>query len=123
LRVQLQKTSTDSSPFHPVSGITYRQKEDRLIITLFDGSFHVIRHMSMDPSWASRTVVDADNGHVSSEALSGLSRATFEKAEKGDVDRNDMVRIDGAIPYDDGSTFLWVYEYVFCPWCCSAWTI
>ncbi|KAF8192909.1 hypothetical protein BJ912DRAFT_961343 [Pholiota molesta] len=103
LRVQLQKTSTDPRLSTP-------QKEDRLIITLFDGSFHVIRHVSMDPSWASRTVVDADNGHVSSEALSGLSRATFEKAEKGEVDRNDMVRIDGTIPYDDGSTFLWVYE-------------
>ncbi|KAF9479133.1 hypothetical protein BDN70DRAFT_709576 [Pholiota conissans] len=110
LRIQLQKISTDSSPFHPVSGLTYRQSEDRLVVTLFDGSFHVVRNLSMDPSWASKAAVDVESEHVTSETLSALSRATFEKAEKGEVDRGDMLRIDGAIPYDDVSVFLWVYE-------------
>lgn len=110
LRVKLQRTCTDSSPFHPVSGIAYIPTDDRLVVTLLDGSFHVVQDFSANPDWASKAVIDVEGGHLNSEALSRTSRAIFVDSEKGDVDRNDMVRIDGAVMYDGGATFLWVYE-------------
>ncbi|KAF8962108.1 transcription factor IIIC subunit delta N-term-domain-containing protein [Flammula alnicola] len=110
LRIQTQKISTDSSAFHPVSGITYLHKQDKLVMTLFDGSFHVIRHFSTDPAWASRAIFDSDRGRLTSEALSNVSRSTFEMAEKGNVDRTDMSRIYGAMSYDNAACFLWAYE-------------
>ena len=110
LRVCLQRTCADASPFHPVAGVTYVAAEDRLIVTLLDGSFHVVRDLATCPEWASKAIIDAAAGHVNSEALSRTSRATFEIAEKGAVDRTDMVRIDGAVTYDGGATFLWMYE-------------
>ncbi|KJA14204.1 hypothetical protein HYPSUDRAFT_195326 [Hypholoma sublateritium FD-334 SS-4] len=110
LRVRLQRTCTDSSPFHPVAGVAYVSAEDRLIVTLLDGSFHVVQDLATRPEWAAKAVIDAAAGHVNSDALSRTSRATFEAAEKGAVDRNDMVRIDGAVMYDCSATFLWMYE-------------
>ncbi|KAF8884432.1 putative zinc-finger of transcription factor IIIC complex-domain-containing protein, partial [Gymnopilus junonius] len=111
--LQTQKTSIDSSAFHPVSGITYIPKHDKLIITLFDGSFHVIRTLSFDPTWATRAV--AGNGlpnqeQLTSEALSGVSRNVFVKTEKEGMDSGDTLRINGALGYDDDKCFMWVYE-------------
>ncbi|PPQ73141.1 hypothetical protein CVT24_009134 [Panaeolus cyanescens] len=107
LRVQSQKISADSSPFHPVSGINYIPKRDVLIVTLFDGSFHVIRDFSTNPNWAEHPVPDEP---LTSGVLSGVSRAIFKKVEKGSVDRGDMVQMNGSVAYDDNSTLAWVYE-------------
>lgn len=120
LRVRLQRTCTDASPFHPVAGIAYVAAEDRLIVTLLDGSFHVVQDLATRPEWAAKAIIDAAAGHVNSEALSRTSRATFEAAEKGAVDRSDMVHIDGAVMYDGGATFLWMYEWVFVSWSYAA---
>lgn len=95
------------------------QNQDVLIITLFDGSFHVICDLSRDPRWVS-TSDDIQNqvlgyGPLTSENLSKMSRSMFVKAEKGDVDRRDMVRINGVVSYDDTSCFSWVYECVIVP--------
>ncbi len=124
LRVCLQRTCADASPFHPVAGVAYVAAEDRLIVTLLDGSFHVVQDLATCTEWASKAIIDAARAKcggvggewggggtsVASEALSRTSRATFETAEKGAVDRTDMVRIDGAVTYDGCATFLWMYE-------------
>ena len=108
----------DSSAFHQVTGISYLQNKDILLITLFDGSFHVICDLCRDPRWASTTSViqndDSEIHHESltSESLSKMSRSIFVKAEKGNVDRRDMVKINGVTSYDDSSCFSWVYECV-----------
>ena len=52
---------------------------------------------------------EVDYGTLTSENLSKVSRTLFVKAEKGNVDRRDMVRINGVAPYDDVSCFLWMY--------------
>ncbi|KAF4621633.1 hypothetical protein D9613_012593 [Agrocybe pediades] len=109
LRLQTQKISLDSSAFHPVTGVAYLRKQDRLVITLFDGSFHVIRNFSSDPNWATRSAANIGEDQLTSEGLSLVSRATSSKAEKEQVSRKDMLRIDGAVLYDN-NTFLWVYE-------------
>ena len=117
LLIKTQKISVDSSAFHRVTGISYLQNQDCLLITLFDGSFHVICDFGRDPRWASTSDIqnypgEVDIGPLTSEDLSKMSRSLFIKAEKGNVDRRDMVRINGVAPYDDASCFAWVYEYV-----------
>lgn len=115
LLIKSQKISVDSSAFHHVTGILYLENQDALVITLFDGSFHVIRDLSRDPQWASISDIqshddEVDYGTLTSENLSKVSRTLFVKAEKGNVDRRDMVRINGVAPYDDASCFSWMYE-------------
>ena len=114
LLIKSQKISIDSSTFHHVTGILYLENQDALVITLFDGSFHVIRDLSRDPQWTSISDIqshddEVDYGTLTSENLSKVSRTLFVKAEKGNVDRRDMVRINGVAPYDDVSCFLWMY--------------
>lgn len=116
LFIKNQKISVDSSAFHRVTGISYLQNQDILVITLFDGSFHVICELGRDPRWAPADIQnhagEVDYGPLTSENLSKISRSLFVKAEKGSVDRRDMVRVNGVVPYDDASCFSWVYEYV-----------
>ena len=100
-----------------MTGISYLQNQDVLLITLFDGSFHVICDLCRDPRWASTSEIQnevsaVDYGPLTSENLSKMSRSIFVKAEKENVDRRDMVRINGVTPYDDSSCFSWVYEWV-----------
>ena len=100
-----------------MTGISYLQNRDVLLITLFDGSFHVICDLFLDPRWAStsdiqNSTVAVDYGPLTSENLSKMSRSIFVKAEKGTVDRRDMVKINGVAPYDNASCFSWVYECV-----------
>ena len=107
----------DSSAFHQVTGISYLQNQDVLLITLFDGSFHVICDLCRDPRWASIPAIQNYDGEteyetLTSENLSKMSRSVFVKAEKGNVDRKDMVKINGVTSYDDASCFSWVYECV-----------
>jgi general transcription factor 3C polypeptide 4 len=100
-----------------VTGISYLQNQDFLLITLFDGSFHVVCDLCRDPRWASTSDIQnrvdgVDYGPLTSESLSKMSRSIFVKAEKGNVDRRDMVRINGVASYDDASCLSWVYECV-----------
>jgi hypothetical protein len=55
---------------------------------------------------------EIDHESFTSENLSKMSRSIFIKAEKGNVDRRDMVKINGVTSYDDASCFSWVYECV-----------
>lgn len=55
-------------------------------------------------------MVDSGEEHLTSEVLSGVSRATFVRSEKGGVDKQDMVKVNGAVSYDGAACFLWVYE-------------
>ena len=117
LLIKSQKISVDSSAFHQVTGILYLQNQDVLLITLFDGSFHVICDLCRDPRWASTPAIQNYDGEteyetLTSENLSKMSRSVFVKAEKGNVDRRDMVKINGVTSYDDASCFSWVYECV-----------
>jgi len=122
LRLQTLKMSRESSALHPVSGINYLPERDALIVTIFDGSFHVIRNLSSSPTLvqASSELVQpvADphatntNDGLSSQGLSLMSRRMFERAEKGNVNKSDMNRIHGAISYDSDAVFLWAYECV-----------
>ncbi|KAJ7498004.1 transcription factor IIIC subunit delta N-term-domain-containing protein [Mycena galericulata] len=107
LRLFTQKLSVGSSSFHPVSGLHYVQQEDALLVSLFDGSVHVIHSVIKEPvlSGESRSSSDLTTG-----ALSGLLRSTFIRTESQKITDRDVNRVSGMIPYDDFSVALWVQE-------------
>ncbi|TFK36254.1 transcription factor IIIC subunit delta N-term-domain-containing protein [Crucibulum laeve] len=134
--LQNQKISSGSSPLHPASGISYEHRSDRLILTLCDGSFHVVQNFSRDPSW--EVVPQPQNGvqddlqmhvdgvgdsqlqpeppanvaerQVTSASMSKIARKMFIRTQGGDVDRTEVNRITGAMKYDRSGAYLWVHE-------------
>ncbi|KAJ6485623.1 transcription factor IIIC subunit delta N-term-domain-containing protein [Mycena sanguinolenta] len=108
LRLLTQKLSVGSSSFQPVSGLHYAQREDRLFVSLFDGSIHVINSLRDEPTLSSGS---HDFGEQTSAGLSGLLRSAFVLSEKAKVSKRDVNRVSGMIPYDDDcSVALWVQE-------------
>ncbi|OJA09194.1 hypothetical protein AZE42_00702 [Rhizopogon vesiculosus] len=107
LLLQTQNVCTGSSAISPVSGVSYVLHRDVLILALFDGSFHVIHNLSVEPTWSP---LYADDTLTSTE-LSRASRALFAKVTPG-ISRMDVNRISGMISYDSQSTLVWIYEQV-----------
>lgn len=80
---------------------------DILIITISDGSFHVVHNVTIDPSMEPPNTEQL----VTSERLSTAVRAVFTQSGQ-DVDFSDVNRITGIMPYDGCATFIWIQEYV-----------
>jgi general transcription factor 3C protein 4 len=81
--------------------------EDALIISLFDGSLHVVHNLSSEPSWA------PGHGSLTSQDLSIATRTASVPAEFGGLHSNIVNRISGLVPYGH-ATVLWAHEYVLC---------
>ncbi|KAI0331648.1 hypothetical protein GY45DRAFT_1369805 [Cubamyces sp. BRFM 1775] len=105
LVLRTQKRSVGSSALCPASGICYVPSRDLAIVSLSDGSFHVVHRLSVDP-----TLDPPPSEAVSSDALSAASRAVFVHTEPEKVSLKDVDRISGMTSYDDSSTFMWTYE-------------
>ena len=106
--LQTQRISVGSSSLYPVSGMMYVRSEDCLVLCLFDGSFHVIHGLSVDPSYFPRT----STSPLMSEKLSATSRSIFAQAEMRDIRSTDVNRTSGMMSYDCSSTVVWAHEYV-----------
>lgn len=110
LRIQTQQLSIGASSFHPVSGINYVRRRDVLVLSLSDGSFHVVHNLSIDPSW-SPPILDEK---VTTESLTKTARSIFLQAEPGNLGFEDVNSTSGVVSYDGSATMLWVHEYAFC---------
>ena len=106
--LQPQKLSVGSSPLYPLSGVTYVGSEDALVLCLFDGSFHVIHGLSVDPSYFPAN----PQSDLTSEKISAASRSIFTETSVGDIRRKDVNRISGMMSYDGSSTVIWAHECV-----------
>ncbi|KAG6827225.1 hypothetical protein H0H92_012724 [Tricholoma furcatifolium] len=104
-RLKTQKLSVGSSSLHPASGIQYVARHDILILTLFDGSFHVVYNLLGEPTMTP----PAGDNLATTEALSRAARSVFVQSEQ-EVDFGDMNRITGLTSYDGYSTFIWLQE-------------
>ncbi|KAG6864726.1 hypothetical protein C0991_007644 [Blastosporella zonata] len=80
-------------------------QQDIIVLTLFDGSFHVVYNVSGEPTMTPPT----EDTLVTSEKLSRTVRSVFARSEQ-DVDYGDMNRITGLTSYDGSSTFIWIQE-------------
>ncbi|KAJ7483210.1 transcription factor IIIC subunit delta N-term-domain-containing protein [Mycena latifolia] len=106
LRLCTQKLSVGSSSLQPVSGLHYVAQEDALLVSLFDGSIHVIRSLTKEPGLANTPSLD----ELTSQGLSRFLRSAFTRTEKEKVSKRDVNRVSGMIPYDGSSVVLWVQE-------------
>ncbi|KAJ7780218.1 transcription factor IIIC subunit delta N-term-domain-containing protein [Mycena maculata] len=104
LRLCTQKLSVGSSSLHPVSGLHYVRQEDALLVSLFDGTVHVIHSLIEEP-----TLSDVSHD-LTSKRLSDILRSNFTRTERQDISKRDVNRVSGLIPYDDFSVALWVQE-------------
>ncbi|KAI0794108.1 transcription factor IIIC subunit delta N-term-domain-containing protein [Fomes fomentarius] len=103
--LRTQKRSVASSVLSPASGFCYVRCRDMAVISLSDGSFHVIHKLSTHPS-TEPPPAEA----IQSEILSASSRSVFVRAEPEKVSFKDVDRINGMVTYDGCSMFMWTYE-------------
>lgn len=120
LRLKTQRTSAASSSLTPVVGVTQIRRLDALIVTLFDGSFHIVHDVSTLPILGEE-LMDLDEGTVgkpTSESISRAARQAFVKAEGGTVQHADANRTSGTASFDGLGTVSWVHEYALktCLW-------
>ncbi|EKM83014.1 hypothetical protein AGABI1DRAFT_118415 [Agaricus bisporus var. burnettii JB137-S8] len=73
-----------------------------LIVTLADGSFHVVQNFSSFPSWSEDV--------ITSLQLSKVARSVFVEIQDGNVDSVDMNRITGATSFDGAFNLVWTQE-------------
>ncbi|KAI1793486.1 transcription factor IIIC subunit delta N-term-domain-containing protein [Ganoderma leucocontextum] len=105
LLLPTQKRSVGSSALSPSSGVSYIPDRDICVVSLSDGSFHVIHSLSANP-----TLDPPPSEGVSSQTLSAVSRAFFARAEPEKVSLKDVDRINGMTTYDGRATCIWTYE-------------
>jgi general transcription factor 3C polypeptide 4 len=77
------------------------------VISLLDGSFHVIHSISAEPTWS-----PPPGSALSTENLSAVSRAVFLQVEHEEMQHSDVNRIGGMLSFDDSATVLWLHEFV-----------
>ncbi|KAH8110999.1 transcription factor IIIC subunit delta N-term-domain-containing protein [Phellopilus nigrolimitatus] len=120
LRVQTQKASVDSSSFAAVSGLSRvtDPESSPLVVTLHDGSLHVVRNPCTAPAFVNRGGDDGmdintdeeGTASLSSANLSRTARAVFVQAEGGTILPTDVCRISGANSFDEAQTIAWLHE-------------
>ena len=105
IRLQNQKTSRNSSELHPCCGIEYNNENDSVVVTIADGSLHVIGDLAVQPKYLN----SAESG-LSSHGLSTLARNLFVKSEGRGVTDTVTGKISGMTSICNGSILLWVFE-------------
>ncbi|OCH96338.1 hypothetical protein OBBRIDRAFT_787420 [Obba rivulosa] len=101
-----RKLSVGSSSLCPVSGIEYVENKDSLVVSLSDGSFHVLRQLSTDPQRDNQHTGDGLTG----PQLSAASRSVFRQVEPETVQTKDVQSIYGMSSYDGQGTYVWIHE-------------
>jgi general transcription factor 3C polypeptide 4 len=78
------------------------------VISLADGSFHVVRNFSTDPSL---TYGPSENG-PSSDTVSRTARSVFVKVKEDKTSKMDVNAIHGMDSYDNDAFYIWIHESV-----------
>ncbi|EKM55654.1 uncharacterized protein PHACADRAFT_209176 [Phanerochaete carnosa HHB-10118-sp] len=89
-----------------LTGVTYSPRCDALVVSLADGSLHIVRKVTSDPTLA--LGIPEDN--LTSESISKTARSAFIKVEEDDVDKQQVNAIHGMTSYDGDSFYIWIHE-------------
>ncbi len=95
--------------FYPPSGLIYSPERDAVVLSLFDGSFHVIYHVSFSPTVTPPTEV-TEQDKLTSSNLSSMSRKVFVQVEGGAVPHVEMNRISGMVSFAGFPIVCWTHE-------------
>ena len=107
INLRTAQLSVGANSFSPVTGISYIVHRDTLVVSLADGSFHVVSNLTkLAPTCPSSDIA------VNSETLSVSVRTLCSSLYPDGLLPDDVNQINGMILYDEGSTVVWVHEYV-----------
>lgn len=98
--------SVGTSSLSLPSGIEYIKHLDTAVLTLSDGSFHVIHSFSSNPSLESA----GSELNMTSESLSRAARSVFFEIDTEANSARDVNCINGMLSYDNATTFVWMHE-------------
>ena len=115
LRLITQKTSAGSSSLNPIVGIHPVRGLDALIVTLFDGSYHVVQD-AHNPTFIDKSPMEVDGEEETSLSSANLSRAArkfFVAVEAASMKFSDVNATNGVVEFDGSGTVAWFHEYAF----------
>ena len=95
--------------FYPPSGLIYSPERDAVVLSLFDGSFHVIYSVSSSPTVTQPTEASEQDKFTSSN-LSSKSRKVFVQVERGAAPPVEMNRISGMVSFAGFPIVCWMHE-------------
>jgi len=98
-----------SSTFYSPSGLVYSPEHDTLVISLTDGSFHVIYGISSSPTAELQQDL-TKQPRFSSSDLSSISRRVFVQVEGGAITQAEMNRISGMVSFAGFPIVSWAHE-------------
>ena len=104
--LKTQKLSVGSTALAAVSGTAYIRRRDTLVVSLSDGTFHVIGGVSTDPC----LIPEKADGDLSSQNLSLIARQHFTAVEEEEMRNIDVNCTHGMTIFDGDSTFMWIHE-------------
>jgi general transcription factor 3C protein 4 len=95
--------------FYPPSGLIYSPEHDAVVLSLFDGGFHVIHSVSSSPTVTQPTEA-TEQDKLTSSNLSSMSRKVFVQVEGGAVPHVEMNRISGMVSFAGFPIVCWTHE-------------
>ncbi|KAI9510017.1 putative zinc-finger of transcription factor IIIC complex-domain-containing protein [Russula earlei] len=102
-----QGISSGSSMLYPPSGVVYSPEHDTLVLSLIDGSFHVIYDISSAPS---SSLLGSTKIPYFSSGLSSISRRVFMHIEGDVITHAEMNRIYGMVSFGGFPMVNWAHE-------------
>ena len=95
--------------FYPPSGLIYSPERDAVVLSLFDGSFHIIYSISSSPTVTPPTEA-TEQDRLTSINLSSMSRKVFMQVEGGALPHVEMNRISGMVSFAGFPIVCWAHE-------------
>lgn len=95
---------------YPPSGLVYSPKYDALVMSLIDGSLHVIYDISSAPTTKPPVGLTKNQPGLSSKDLSSISRGVFVQIEGGAISHAEMNRINGMVSFGGFPIICWAHE-------------
>ncbi|KAH9074878.1 transcription factor IIIC subunit delta N-term-domain-containing protein [Lactarius deliciosus] len=108
-QLRRQAISSGSSMVYPPSGLIYSSERDAVVLSLFDGSFHIIYNVSSSPA-VTLPIEATEQDKLTSSYLSSMSRKVFVQVEGGAVPRVEMNRISGMVSFAGFPIVCWAHE-------------
>ncbi|KAI9440782.1 putative zinc-finger of transcription factor IIIC complex-domain-containing protein, partial [Lactarius indigo] len=108
-QLRRQAILNGSSMVYPPSGLIYLPERDAVVLSLFDGSFHVIYDVSFSPTVTPPTEA-TEQDKLTSSYLSSMSRKVFVHVEGGAVPHVEMNRISGMVSFAGFPIVCWAHE-------------
>lgn len=109
IQLNKQDISSGSSMFYPPSGLIYSSERDAVVLSLYDGSFHVIYSVSSSPTVTPPTEA-SEQDTLAPSNLSLMAQKVFVQVEGNTLPHVEMNRISGMVSFAGFPVVCWTHE-------------